>query len=353
MAITGLALALYTASKPLQSRLQTLTAQSSSGLIGERFGDIAVGARRSLDLSAEIARRDTYATNLARAGAVATTTQTALGRLATIAKDFLSQSTSLLPGDATAVEAVAEQARQALKEVGALLNTRSGETYVFGGSDTANPPVPDAADIDSSGLVTQIRAAVAGLGGGNAASVLATAKAAAQSDAAGTTVFSAFLSDPAAGGSESPRSVPTGDGQSVPYGLFANRNTAVVSDGETTGSWSRDLLRGLATLSGLTADKIGESSDFSTLVGSVTDTFRSAVGALGVEAGVLGDTQARMKTLTTDHAAVTITLKSQLSDLTEVDMAETLTRLQNTQTQLQSSYQVIAKVSGLTLASFL
>jgi flagellar hook-associated protein 3 FlgL len=50
---------------------------------------------------------------------------------------------------------------------------------------------------------------------------------------------------------------------------------------------------------------------------------------------------------------VTTALKGQVSDAQDVDMAETLSRLSQTQTQLQASYQLIAMLRGLSLANVL
>ncbi|MBL6459667.1 hypothetical protein JMJ55_30715, partial [Belnapia sp. T6] len=79
-----------------------------------------------------------------------------------------------------------------------------------------------------------------------AATVAAATRAAALDDSAGTTPFSDVLSDPARGGVEPRRSLLSAAGTATPVGLFANRNAAERSAGETTGSWVRDLLRGLA-----------------------------------------------------------------------------------------------------------
>ena len=168
----------------------------------------------------------------------------------------------LNPKDPDSIPLAAARARAALVEVGHLLNTQQGGEYLFGGSDLANPPVPAPDDLPTSGFASQIAAAVATLGGGNAAAVGAATRAAAASDAAGTTPFSAFLSS-GPGSAEPRRGVPAGDGSIVPYGIPANRNGAAVSSGETTGSWARDLLRGLASIAALTpAQAAASPADF-------------------------------------------------------------------------------------------
>jgi hypothetical protein len=57
----------------------------------------------------------------------------------------------------------------------------------------------------------------------------------------------------------------------------ANRNAAAASGGETTGSWARDLLRGLASIAALTpAQAAASPADFAAFAGVVRDGLRSA-----------------------------------------------------------------------------
>jgi flagellin-like hook-associated protein FlgL len=172
-------------------------------------------------------------------------------------------------------------------------------------------------------------------------------------DSAGVTPFSAFLSDPATGSSEPRRSVPAEDGTLVPYGILANRNAAASSSGETTGSWVRDLLRGLASMAALTPEQTASPQDFRDFVVVIRDGMKSAISALADEAGALGLTEARLEGMQKRHEAVQITLQAQLSDIQEVDMAEVLSRLQATRTVLEASYAAIGRLGTLALAHFL
>ncbi len=54
-----------------------------------------------------------------------------------------------------------------------MLDTKNGDVYVFGGQDSANPPVPAPDDILSSGFYTQINTAVSALSTNGAAATAA------------------------------------------------------------------------------------------------------------------------------------------------------------------------------------
>jgi len=337
----------------LRIRLDTLTRQVADGRKGPEYGDIAPQARRAIDLRADLARRETWQGTIDRSLARSAVTQDAMGRMSDIATRFYQLSIKMDGTNGQLISAVAAEARSALTEFAHLLNERYAGEYVFAGTDTANPPVPDADGIMASGMVTDIGNAVGGLTTGSAAAVAAATLAAASSDAAGTTVFSTWLSDPATGLVEARRAAPAAEGERVDYGIFANRNAAATSEGQTTGSWSRDILRGLATLAALDPSQAGLGTDFTDLVATVRDGLRSAVDALGEERGALGAAEARMNAIAVRHRDVSVTLTAQISGIEEVDMAETISRLNATQTQLEASYRAIAMVSALSLTKFL
>jgi flagellin-like hook-associated protein FlgL len=352
--VTGLLGRLEADTAALRLRMEVLTRQVSTGRRAEAQGDIAPALPRALSLRAEIGRRETYGTAIGEALNRTQATQKVLERLGTIAREFGDGVAMRLdPNDTASLSLVATRARAALVEVGQLLNSQSAGEYLFGGSDFSRPPVPDPEELPTGGLAAGIAAAIAGLGGGNAAAIIAATRAVAMDDSAGVTPFSGFLSDPASGLAEPRRSAPAGDGQAVPYGLFANRNAAAASMGETTGSWARDLLRGLASLAALTPAQAASPADFRALAGTIRDGLKSASNAIADEAGALGLTEARLSAVRERHAVLTDALKAQLADIEEVDLAATLTRLQATRTALEASYSALGRLGALTLTRYL
>ena len=293
-------------SAALRLRLDVLTRQVSTGRKTDRLGELAPQMPRALTLRAELGRRETYGTAVGEALGRTAATAGVLQRLSAIASEFGDGvAMKLDPGDTASFSLVATRARAALVEVGQLLNSQSGGEYLFGGSDFGNPPVPDPDGLPNGGMARQIASAVTSLGSGNAAAVAAATRAAAMDDAAGVTPFSAFLSDPATGLAEPRRSVPAGDGQSVPYGLAANRNGAAASAGETTGSWARDLLRGLASLAALGPAQAASAADFRALSATIRLGLKSAANGLADEQGALGLAETRLQDTRARHESIT------------------------------------------------
>jgi len=357
MAITGIpngALSrLVGQSSLLKAQLETLTAQSVDGRRGTYYGEIGGDARRAISLRAEIARRDTHATTIDRALGRTGAAQEALGRLSAIAEQFLTEAGKITRADSTRITALASNAREAIQEVAAMLNEKHAGEFLFGGADTANPPIPDPAGIMGTPMATAIASATASLAPGNSAVVLAATLAAAQSTNAGDTPFSDYALDPARGLAEPRTGTATGDGEVVQTGLFASRNAAASTTGSEAGGWSRDLLRGLMTLASFTADQTGAGSDFDAVLESVRAGLKSAMTGLGEEAGALGQSEARLEAARTRHADLRVTLSGQLADVEEVDLAATLVAMQDTQTRLQASWQALSMLSGMSLTQFL
>ncbi|MBP0494504.1 flagellin [Pararoseomonas indoligenes] len=357
MAIAGIgsgALAqLVQQSSVIKAQLTTLAAQSADGRRGTWYGDFAGTAARAISLRGEISRRETHTTAIDRALGTTAASQDALAQLSTIAESFLTEAGKITTADSTRIAALARGARDAVQQVAALLNERQGDSYLFGGADTGNPPLPDPANIMSTTMATDIAAAVSSLGPGNGPTVLAGTLTAARNTNPGETPFSDYALDPATGGNEPRPTTLTGDGESVGTGLFASRNAAATGTGSETGSWSRDLLRGLMTLANLTADKTAAGADFDAVVTGVKASLKSAMTGLGEEAGALGLSEARLEAAKARHEDMGLALKSQLSDVEEVDLASTLTALQDTQTRLQASWQALSMLSGLSLTKFL
>ena len=394
----------------LRDRITVLGEQISTGRKGKTYAAVGADAPKALNLRSEINRRETYQTTINQTLSKIGVSQDVLNRIGEIAQKFNANTARLLgAAKPEEIQIQAAQAQAAMVEVATLLNEQLNGEYLFGGSDSHNPPIPNPQTIATSGMGAGIITAVGTLNGSNVAMVLADTKSLAQSNGANVTPFSDFLrtttwagttpyavgdlivnngniyrattagNSAAAGGptgqvngigdgtvtwdwveegsvagaTEARVNILGNDNDRVAYGIHANRNAAIVSTGETTGSWARDLLRGLASIAGLTPDKAQLGNDYTTFVTTVRKGLESAVDALALERGSLGLTEARLQSMASFHESVSTSLTLQLSNLEEVDMAKTITSFQTTQTQLEASYRAIAMTQQLSLTRFL
>jgi flagellar hook-associated protein 3 FlgL len=338
-------------STSVHQQLDTLTEQVSSGMVSQTYAGLGGQAGVSLDLNPQLTALQAYQNNIGQASGSMQLTQTAMTQIQQIAATFVAAIPNLNGINASEVDTVAAQANAALKQVANLLNTQDGSTYIFGGQDSNNPPVPAGDAILSSGFYTQISAAVAGLSANGASATAATTLTIASSNAVGTSPFSTYLSQPVS--AIGAAVVQTGEGATVPIGLLASGNSVALSSGtSTTTSYMRDLMRALATLGSLSNTQIGDPG-FAALVQDTGTSLTGAVGAMAVDVGVLGNTQASLTATQTQLSDTATALSGQLSSVQDVDMAATLSKLTSMQTQLQASYRLITGENSLSLVNFL
>ncbi len=302
-------------SAAVRRQLDTATTQASTGRIAETYAGLGVGAKTSLDLRPQVTHAEAWQANIDSATGRLGVAQTALSSISAIAADFFAKSGAINGLNPSEASSIAASAKVALEQVGQLLNSKVGDVYVFAGQDTANPPLPDT-------------------------SAAAVGPAVLASDTA-TAPFSATLGT-------APPMVEVGEGQRVQVGVLANRNTLTPSASPTTGSYMRDILKALATLAnattgpGLPATAAGAHA----LLGS-------AVGAIAVESGALGDVQSSLSARRTQLGDTMTALNAQVGNAENVDLAATATRISLLQTKLQASYQLIAGVKSLSLTQYI
>jgi flagellin-like hook-associated protein FlgL len=347
----GILPTLITNAGTVHAQLNTLSEQASSGLVAQTYAGLGTSASQALNLAPQIAALQTYNANITQATGIMQVAQTALSQIQQIANQFVAEMPKLDGQNPSDVDNVAAQARDALGQVAQLLDTNDGGLYVFSGQDSANPPVPNPDQILSSNFFTQIQAAVAGLSTNGASATAAATLSIAQSNASGTSPFSAYLSQPVS--AISPRMVQTSDSTIMPVGLIASANTEAISQGtSTTGSYMRDFLRALATIGSLSSSQ-STDPNFGALIQDTTTSLKGAADAMAVDAGVLGNRQTQLTGLQTQVTNMTTALTGQISTIQDADMPTVLSQLTTMQTQLQISYRMIVNTSTLSLANYI
>jgi flagellin-like hook-associated protein FlgL len=329
----------------LRQGIETLTRQVATGQRGQAHGTLGPESRRALDLRGDLARREAYTTAadtaLGRMGAA----QGVLGRLETIASDLAAEAARARTLGALGVEPLARSARAALEEAAALLNARHGNEYLFGGSDLAAAPVPDAATIAAGPMATAIAVAVGSLDPFNAAAVLGLTATAATDPL--MRPFSAHLEGPAL--TEPRRALQIADNERVHWGVLASQDAG----GEVALAWGRELLRGLATLAALTPASAQQGAGYDELLAGVAAGLTGATRGLAQERGTLGAAERRVEAARERHKDVGVALRAQLGAIEEVDIADAAARLRQTELRLEASYNATATVARLSLAALL
>ncbi len=349
----GIAGTLLQDSAAVRQQLDTLTTQAGSGYVADTYAGLGSNAGIALAVAPQLASVKAWQNDINAATGPMQVAQTALTQISAIASTFYADTNNLNGLNASEVDSTASAARQALSQVAGMLDSTDGGTYVFAGQDSSNAPVPNPDTITGSGFYSAIQSAVAGLATTGAPAVIASTLATAASNAPGVSPFSPGMSQPAAVLQAALPSVATGPGTSAPIGIPASANAFVASTGSsTTGSYSRDILRALATLGSLSSSQINDPG-FAAVVADVRSSLGGAITALNEDAGVLGNTQASLATEQTTLGDTATALSTQLSGVQSVDMAQTLSTLMQMQTRLQASYQLINGLQTYSLAKLI
>ncbi len=331
-------------SQSLQTRLTALSEQSSTGLVSQTYGGLGSSAQISLDLNPQLQAITTYGNNISAVTGKLTASQQALDQLQQIATTFFSGTINMAGQTSQQINAMQQQARTALTQVQGLLNTQVGDSYIFAGQDSSNPPAPDT---QFNAYVTSIQTAVtANIATSGAGTITATLTA-----ASATSPFSATLGT-------APQTVPIGFAASTNAGVVAGTNGYTISAGAgSTGSYVRDLIRSLATIGALTAadttTNTTESANFAAVVSDVRSNLGNTINDISGESAGLGNVQQQLTADQTRLADTQNALTTQVSSVQNVDAATTASALTQTQTQLQISYKLIASMQQLSLLQYL
>jgi flagellar hook-associated protein 3 FlgL len=325
----------------IQARMTEYSEQSSTGKKGTVYGALGSDVRQSIDLRGNVEELKTYQKNIATAQLRVTSAVESMDRIKDIARDVRDQLTKLSgnpPPDQTVVKDIA---RRGFDEVAQVLNTKVEGRYIFAGSDINNPPFPNA-----SQFFTDIQTQVNNYAANGAPATVTATTAIATSNGYFSTALQA--ADP------SPLSARVDRNLDLSYQVRANGPESPPPPAGQIEPF-REILRSLATAANLTYDKANPASfnDFQSLLTTTRTSLDTAAKNVDNHVGILGTTAARLKALDTQHDETKVTLKTSVGDVEDVDMAETISKLQLVQTQLQASYKVTAALQKVNLIDFI
>jgi len=103
----------------------------------------------------------------------------------------------------------------------------------------------------------------------------------------------------------------------------------------------------------LSAIATSTSANFSSTMATAATVLSASGTTLSDESAAIGQSQDTMTAASNLYSTMQTALTTQISDLTQVDMATAVSKMQAVNTQLQSSYQVLADMDKLNLASYL
>jgi flagellar hook-associated protein 3 FlgL len=311
----------------LKTAIQRLSNELVSGLAEDTAGHLSGDLGPLAGIQTSLAQLRGYKAVTTETGLFTDAMQAALGRITDMSAD-LGQAVlaGASPGASARIAALGVDAAQKFEASVAALNIRVGDRSLFAGDATTTMPLPTGAD-----LLDTLETVVAG-------AVSASDVQTALDDwFASPTGYAAAYS-----GGDALVGVAVAPGEIARFDINA-LDPAI-----------RDTLKGLAMTAlidrNVLANNPQERADLIRRSGESLLATQSDLGAL---AGRLGTAQAQIDQAAQRNTAETTALNIALSDLLSIDSFEVASRLQQTQTQLETLYALTSRMSRLNLVNFL
>ena len=339
-----LATAMLPAVKQAQTQLATLQTESASG----QYADLGLqlGSQSGYELSLRTQDDQLMAMTSAN-GLTATNMTSAQDALSSILKsadDSFSSLTTLASG-ASNPQSLQSLGQNQLQQLIALGNTTSGGAYVFGGQNLSSPPLDDYFNTSGSTAKTAVDTAFQSYFGFSVNSSNVGNITAPQ--------MQGFLSGPYAQqfqGSSWTTNWSTASDDNMTTQIAPNTTITTSTNANTAGF--RDLAQGYTMLSEF--GNIGLSSSAQqALATTATNLVTQGVSSVINTQASLGQSQTAITAANSQMSQQMTLLQTQVGSLDSVDPAQVATELSQISTQLQTSYQVTAKLYDLNLAQYL
>ena len=329
-----------------QAGLTQAQTEISSGTQADIGVYLGASTGASVSMKNQIDALDSYTTTNGLASTRLDTTATALTSMVSLAQTISASlvSASSTGGSTTALQATGSSGLQALLSE---LNTSVGDQYVFGGNNTGTTPATDYSS--TSTAKTAVDASFSQTFGFSQTSDSASTISGSAMTSYLNGSFADQFSDSNWSANWSQASSTTISSKIAP----SQTATTSVSANETA---FRQIAEAYTMLSEFMPAIIGASRGLdakAAVVTKATTLMNTGLAALNqVQTGV-GITQAAITSTDTGLSAQTTLLKSDVSDVEDVDTYALNTRVTTLQTQLQASYELTSRLQTLSLTNYL
>ncbi|PKR53553.1 flagellin [Thalassospira marina] len=291
---------LITQMRNVQTQLNTASEQSTTGIKSTNYAGVADQAYVLTSLSAEISQASSYADLAENIQGRVDVYYDSLNSMTEVLTEMLTDISAAQSSGTGSVIGLNESARSALDTMATLLNSQYEGRYLYAGSATDTLPVK--VDSTSYGAITTPSNADYSYYSGN-------------SDVA---------------------SAHVADGMNVEYGITADMDAF------------ENALRALNIVANVSTDPIDTD-----VLAEATDLINSALDGIGEQQTRMSSVHTELESIIDMHTDFQLTAEGMVSDLSEVDIAEAMVRLDTLSVQLEASYSAVAKVADLSLFDYL
>jgi flagellar hook-associated protein 3 FlgL len=326
----------------MQTELATAQAESASGQYADIGLQLGNQAGQEISLQNENGLLQTYTTTNSQVATSLSTTQSALSSLQTNAQNALDSLTEWngSPDIGSELQSLGANGLQSLI---ATTNTSVSGQYVFGGINSANPPLTSyTGTAAQTNLQNAFSTYLAGLAPpATAATVTATQMQTFLSSSAVTSQFQG-ASWAANWSSASSTNISSNISPTETVTTTTNANQPAF----------QDLAQGYALLNEFAGTSINEAA-LQVVTTRASTLINQAVTSLTTTQATLGSVQQSVTDANTNMSAQMTILQTQINNLDSVNLYQTSTLVSSLTTQIQTAYSLTAALQKLSLVNYL
>lgn len=327
-------------SNQLRERQVLLQQQTSSGYKAQVLSGLGQDALRSVTLRDNLTEIDTFQRNIAQVRTRTGIMDTVMVRATEIARK-VEKELIRMDGVSRADPAIIrEMARQALQDIGQLLNTTVNGRHVFGGSSLQTPPVNvdnRIADFAENEFATNFPGNPTALVENIFGEVFRPDRSLTPPNGGNPEgIFNSALAE-----GDFPVEARVDQGFDVKYGIKADAEPF------------RRIMFGLAVAAGLREADPADETSLRDIARQARTALTEGAQQLDREIGVLGSIRSRVDLISRKHDNVETLLRGALGEVEDTDMAAAATELRLIEAQIQATYSLIANQRRLSLVDFL
>ncbi len=299
-----------------QATLSDLSNQLSTGKKSLNFADYSLTETSSLlDFSSSIDKSNSYLSVISAIKPRLQLYESSLTKLSKIATDSLT-SVNTLDFNSSTNTALGQQLSGFLSDIQYYLNQKMGDRYIYAGTGTrlTTPPVIDLSTLPVPPVAP------------DTAPVASPTLPTSDSAAPGSDV-QAYTHDTAT----------IDDGYQITYGITS------------TDTGMQNLILGVRWAYAATQS----STNFSTYMATARGLLTTAVTQLRDLQASNAANQNRLSDVTTTHNTLISDLTTKTQDIQNVDSAEVAAKITFTQSKLEASYSVTARIAQLSITKYL
>ncbi len=356
--------------KSQQVTLDAFSTQIASGKKTQKFAGLGADVLKSQRARADFNELDQYTTNIKNADRRIELMTGSLQQIKAQANNLLNGITGAPQGgDYPDFETTKELANDVYDYILDLINTKDGDRYLFAGSDSSVKPIDDDGlfesflgtfRLDDDDLTTPLEQS--GFIGEWGAGIITTEEFIKAYQNTNEKILG--YSDALVSGTTGQVRVRVDENSDFDYTLLANDEglkELVIAIGVLKDLPPPEYAPGaLNTPTGTNTaletppfPSEEKQQNFYAVINDLGATIAKAVDKLDREEYRLSLTQAQTQVIEEQYRYQSNALQSVISEAEDIDLNETIVKLQQVQTSLEASYSVTALISDLTLVNFL